>query len=92
MEVSAAGLLPEIKRLRMRCGSRHMKLVFLKSYSLGRLALAGASFMPLGGPGTVTEVGPSRGGARYLTVEFLNGTATVLNDNLRLQQFRQPED
>lgn len=44
------------------------------------------------GPGTVTEVGPSRGGARYLTVEFLNGTATVLNDNLRLQQFRQPED
>jgi hypothetical protein len=44
------------------------------------------------GPGTVTEVGPSRGGSRYLTVEFLNGTATVLSVNLRLQQFHKPED
>jgi len=44
------------------------------------------------GPGTVTEVGPSRGGSRYLTVEFPHGTATVLSDNVKLQQFHQLED
>jgi len=45
---------------------------------------------PNWGPGVVTEVGPSRGGARHLTVEFPHGTAMILSDDLMMQRFARP--
>lgn len=64
----------------------------LEELKPGKIRLGSRVVHTTWGPGIVAEVGPSRGGSKYLTVEFLNGTATVLSDNLRLQQFHQPED
>jgi hypothetical protein len=40
------------------------------------------------GPGVVTEVHPSRGESRYLTIVFPTGSAMLLSDNLARQIFR----
>lgn len=40
------------------------------------------------GPGTVTEVHPSKGESRYLTIVFPTGSAMLLSDNLALQIFK----
>ena len=44
------------------------------------------------GPGLVTELGPWEGGARYLTVVFSRGSATILSENIAIQKFVSPID
>jgi Predicted nucleotide-binding protein containing TIR-like domain len=41
------------------------------------------------GPGTVTEVHPSSGASRYLTIVFPTGSAMLLSGNVSRQKFRQ---
>ena len=62
----------------------------LEELDPGRARIGTRIVHPIWGPGLVTELGPSRGGARYLTVEFPHGPATILSDNIALQKFVKP--
>jgi hypothetical protein len=64
----------------------------LEELDPGRARIGTRIVHPIWGPGLVTELGPSSGGARYLTVEFPHGPATILSKDIALQKFVSPID
>ena len=73
--------------------------LWLQAYGAGALELLDPGNVRIGAPivhpdfgsGVVTELGPWRGGSKYLTVEFPHGPGTILSKDIALQKFRQSD-
>jgi CAP12/Pycsar effector protein, TIR domain len=59
----------------------------LEDLEPGRVRIGIRIVHPIWGAGQVTELGPWQGGARYLTVVFPRGSATILSENIARQKF-----